>query len=186
VWSLARARAVLPPQQPPLLLRSRCLCSDPSRADARAFAGIFVCRLTLHVCGVDRETAWTALNLSHAGFSFYYVHWLKGMPMFRCARAAQALRAALAADRLNCALSPGCVDSRVSPAPPANAHAIAPRCVVVAARRGTPDYDEKYDRLTFWEQLDGGTQYTLNKKFLTIIPIVLFLFTISNCAWLAS
>ena len=102
VWSLARARAVLPPQQP-LLLRSRCLCSDPSRADARAFAGIFVCRLTLHVCGVDRETAWTALNLSHAGFSFYYVHWLKGMPMFRCARAAQALRAALAADRLNCA-----------------------------------------------------------------------------------
>ncbi len=48
--------------------------------------------------------------------------------------------------------------------------------------RGTPDYDEKYDRLTFWEQLDGGTQYTLNKKFLTIIPIVLFLFTISNCA----
>ena len=90
--------------------------------------GIFVCRLTLHVCGVDRETAWTALNLSHAGFSFYYVHWLKGMPMFR----------------------------------------------------GTPDYDEKYDRLTFWEQLDGGTQYTLNKKFLTIIPIVLFLFTISN------
>jgi hypothetical protein len=84
------------------------------------------------------------------------------------------------------ARSPGCVDSRVSPAPPANAHAIAPRCVVVAARRGTPDYDEKYDRLTFWEQLDGGTQYTLNKKFLTIIPIVLFLFTISNCAWLAS
>ena len=104
-------------------------------------------------------------------------------------------------------------------------------------RRGTPDYNEKYDRLTFWEQLDGGaisaafstlsdaisdhcwphfrhfwtqfwdallnmlwaafgrpflwlicsigrgtgTQYTLNKKFLTIIPIVLFLFTISNC-----
>lgn len=72
--------------------------------------------------------------------------------------------------------------------------------------RGTPDYNEKYDRLTFWEQLDGGTQYTLNKKFLTIIPIVLcapfpvpqpcprqtwaltargggcrFLFTISNC-----
>ena len=39
--------------------------------------------------------------------------------------------------------------------------------------RGTPDYNEKYDRLTFWEQLDGGTQYTLNKKFLTIIPIVL-------------
>ena len=45
--------------------------------------------------------------------------------------------------------------------------------------RGTPDYDEKYDRLTFWEQLDGGTQYTLNKKFLTIIPIVLFLFTMT-------
>lgn len=43
-------------------------------------------RLTLHVCGVDRTTAWTVLNLCHAAFSFYYVHWLKGMPMFRCDR----------------------------------------------------------------------------------------------------
>jgi hypothetical protein len=46
-------------------------------------AGIVTFRLTLHVCGVDRETAWTVLNLSHAAVSFYYVHWLKGMPMFR-------------------------------------------------------------------------------------------------------
>ena len=45
--------------------------------------GIVTFRLTLHVCGVDRQTAWTVLNLSHAAFSFYYVHWLKGMPMFR-------------------------------------------------------------------------------------------------------
>ena len=47
--------------------------------------GIVTFRLTLHVCGVDRQTAWTVLNLSHAAFSFYYVHWLKGMPMFRSA-----------------------------------------------------------------------------------------------------
>jgi hypothetical protein len=53
-------------------------------AHSRA-AGIVTFRLTLHVCGVNRETAWTVLNLSHAAFSFYYVHWLKGMPMFRCA-----------------------------------------------------------------------------------------------------
>ena len=43
-------------------------------------------------------------------------------------------------------------------------------------------YDDKYDRLTFWEQLDGGQQYTLNKKFLTIVPIVLCVFAPSDCA----
>jgi hypothetical protein len=47
--------------------------------------------------------------------------------------------------------------------------------------KGSAGYNEKYDRLTFWEQIDNGMQYTLNKKFLTVIPIVLFLFTISNC-----
>ena len=54
--------------------------------------GIVTFRLTLHVCGVDRQTAWTVLNLSHAAFSFYYVHWLKGMPMFRSAPQSELAR----------------------------------------------------------------------------------------------
>lgn len=54
-------------------------------------------------------------------FTFYYLHWLKGAPLFK----------------------------------------------------GTQYYNDKYDRLTFWEQLDAGQQFTLNKKFLTIVPIVL-------------
>lgn len=33
----------------------------------------------------------------------------------------------------------------------------------------------KYDGLTFWEQLDDGVQYTSNRKFLTLVPVVLFL-----------
>ena len=33
----------------------------------------------------------------------------------------------------------------------------------------------KYDSLTFWEQLDDGVQFTNNRKFLTIVPVALFL-----------
>eukprot|EP01137_Pigoraptor_chileana_P033497 Opistho-2@24455 len=33
----------------------------------------------------------------------------------------------------------------------------------------------KYDTWTHWEQIDGGQQFTSTKKFLTSIPIVLFL-----------
>lgn len=33
----------------------------------------------------------------------------------------------------------------------------------------------KYDSLTFWEQLDDGVQNTNTRKFLTIVPVVLFL-----------
>lgn len=36
-----------------------------------------------------------------------------------------------------------------------------------------PDEDGKYDRLTFWEQVDGGSQYTYNRKVFTVIPITL-------------
>jgi hypothetical protein len=31
-----------------------------------------------------------------------------------------------------------------------------------------------YDDLTFWEQIDGGEQYTPAKKFLICTPIVLY------------
>ena len=33
----------------------------------------------------------------------------------------------------------------------------------------------KYDGMTFWEQLDDGVQNTNNRKFLTLVPVVLFL-----------
>jgi hypothetical protein len=32
-----------------------------------------------------------------------------------------------------------------------------------------------YDKLTFWEQMDGGVQLTSNKKFFTVVPVALFL-----------
>lgn len=33
----------------------------------------------------------------------------------------------------------------------------------------------KYDKLTFWEQLDDGVQNTNNRKFFTLVPVVLFI-----------
>jgi ORMDL family len=30
-------------------------------------------------------------------------------------------------------------------------------------------------RMTFWEQIDDGVQFTATRKFFTIIPVVLFL-----------
>eukprot|EP01104_Vermistella_antarctica_P003742 TRINITY_DN13_c1_g1_i1.p1 TRINITY_DN13_c1_g1~~TRINITY_DN13_c1_g1_i1.p1 ORF type:complete len:168 (-),score=24.59 TRINITY_DN13_c1_g1_i1:285-788(-) len=36
----------------------------------------------------------------------------------------------------------------------------------------------KYDALTLWEQLDKGEQYTPTRKFLTVIPILLFVIAI--------
>lgn len=33
----------------------------------------------------------------------------------------------------------------------------------------------RYDKLTFWEQLDDGVQNTINRKFFTLVPVVLFL-----------
>jgi len=43
--------------------------------------------------------------------------------------------------------------------------------------KGSPiDVDQgKYDKLTFWEQLDDGVQYTGTRKFFTLIPVVLFI-----------
>jgi len=38
-----------------------------------------------------------------------------------------------------------------------------------------PEDQGKYDNLTFWEQLDDGLQYSSNRKFLTVVPVVLFI-----------
>mmetsp|Transcript_32319 Transcript_32319/g.91633 ORF Transcript_32319/g.91633 Transcript_32319/m.91633 type:complete len:162 (-) Transcript_32319:223-708(-) len=43
--------------------------------------------------------------------------------------------------------------------------------------KGSPMQEDqgKYDNLTFWEQLDDGLQYSTTRKFLTAVPVVLFL-----------
>lgn len=42
--------------------------------------------------------------------------------------------------------------------------------------KGSPSIEDqgKYDKLTFWEQVDNGTYGTKTRKFLTAVPIVLF------------
>mmetsp|Transcript_26492 Transcript_26492/g.69658 ORF Transcript_26492/g.69658 Transcript_26492/m.69658 type:complete len:144 (-) Transcript_26492:533-964(-) len=34
-------------------------------------------------------------------------------------------------------------------------------------------WNGKYDKLTYWEQVDGGRHYSNNRKFLMIVPTVL-------------
>jgi hypothetical protein len=44
--------------------------------------------------------------------------------------------------------------------------------------KGTPfvEADQgKYEQLTFWEQVDSGVYATRNRKFLTVVPVLLFL-----------
>lgn len=50
-------------------------------------------------------------------------------------------------------------------------------------KKGTPVWDDqgKYKDLTFWEQVDGGSQFTRNKKMFTIIPVALFLIATNSC-----
>jgi hypothetical protein len=52
--------------------------------------------------------------------------------------------------------------------------------------KGTPFWQEddgEYDSLTFWEQIDDGVQYTANRKFLTIMPIIVFLLASYDSHW---
>ncbi|KAG6786888.1 hypothetical protein POTOM_008506 [Populus tomentosa] len=42
-------------------------------------------------------------------------------------------------------------------------------------KKGTPFAEDQgiYNRLTWWEQIDKGKQLTRNRKFLTVVPVVL-------------
>jgi hypothetical protein len=42
-------------------------------------------------------------------------------------------------------------------------------------KKGTPFADDQgmYNRLTWWEQMDNGTQLTRNRKLLVVVPVVL-------------
>ncbi|KAG2380177.1 uncharacterized protein HKW66_Vig0169560 [Vigna angularis] len=44
-------------------------------------------------------------------------------------------------------------------------------------KKGTPFAEDQgiYNRLTWWEQVDNGKQLTRNRKFLTVVPLVLSL-----------
>ncbi|KAG6582683.1 hypothetical protein SDJN03_22685, partial [Cucurbita argyrosperma subsp. sororia] len=44
-------------------------------------------------------------------------------------------------------------------------------------KKGTPFAEDQgmYNRLTWWEQIDNGKQLTRNRKFLTVVPVVLYL-----------
>ena len=43
--------------------------------------------------------------------------------------------------------------------------------------KGTPFDDDsqgKMRNLTFWEQIDGGVQFSATRKFLTAVPVLLY------------
>eukprot|EP00262_Sarcandra_glabra_P006704 TRINITY_DN1919_c0_g1_i1.p1 TRINITY_DN1919_c0_g1~~TRINITY_DN1919_c0_g1_i1.p1 ORF type:complete len:170 (+),score=4.01 TRINITY_DN1919_c0_g1_i1:14-523(+) len=44
-------------------------------------------------------------------------------------------------------------------------------------KKGTPFAEDQgiYNRLTWWEQIDNGKQLTRNRKFLIVVPVVLYL-----------
>eukprot|EP00245_Coleochaete_scutata_P006784 TRINITY_DN21569_c0_g1_i1.p1 TRINITY_DN21569_c0_g1~~TRINITY_DN21569_c0_g1_i1.p1 ORF type:complete len:182 (+),score=26.56 TRINITY_DN21569_c0_g1_i1:147-692(+) len=44
-------------------------------------------------------------------------------------------------------------------------------------KKGSPFSEDQgvYDKLTWWEQVDSGKQLTRNRKFLTVLPVVLYL-----------
>lgn len=44
-------------------------------------------------------------------------------------------------------------------------------------KKGTPFADDQgmYNTLTWWEQMDNGKQLTRNRKFLVVVPVVLYL-----------
>ncbi|KAL2902858.1 hypothetical protein RDABS01_027940 [Bienertia sinuspersici] len=44
-------------------------------------------------------------------------------------------------------------------------------------KKGTPFADDQgmYNGLTWWEQIENGQQLTRNRKFLTVVPVVLYL-----------
>lgn len=44
-------------------------------------------------------------------------------------------------------------------------------------RKGTPFAEDQgiYNKLTWWEQMDNGRQLTRNRKFLMVVPVVLYL-----------
>ncbi|CEO98093.1 ORMDL family [Plasmodiophora brassicae] len=51
--------------------------------------------------------------------------------------------------------------------------------------KGSPVAEDQgvYDEETFWEQIDRGTQYTTNRKFLTILPVIVFLLASYESGW---
>lgn len=51
--------------------------------------------------------------------------------------------------------------------------------------KGSPFADDhgQYSQMTFWEQIDDQIQFTRARKFLNILPIVLFLIAADSANW---
>jgi hypothetical protein len=47
-------------------------------------------------------------------------------------------------------------------------------------KKGTPFADDQgmYNQLTWWEQIDNGKQLTRNRKFLVVVPVVLWVLSV--------
>ncbi|KAL6982127.1 hypothetical protein U1Q18_023743 [Sarracenia purpurea var. burkii] len=47
-------------------------------------------------------------------------------------------------------------------------------------KKGTPFADDQgiYNGLTWWEQIENGMQLTRNRKFLTVVPVLLYLISL--------
>jgi uncharacterized ion transporter superfamily protein YfcC len=63
--------------------------------------------------------------------------------------------------------------------------------VVLHWAKGTPNASTaedqgKWRQNTWWEQIDNGKQFTPTRKFLTIFPIVPFLYTSYETGWAAA
>jgi hypothetical protein len=59
--------------------------------------------------------------------------------------------------------------------------------VIIHWLKGTPFWipgvQGRYDKDTFWEQIDDGRQYTTTRKILTLIPVTLFLLANYDTQW---
>lgn len=51
--------------------------------------------------------------------------------------------------------------------------------------KGSPlvDDHQQFSRLTFWEQIDDSLQYTRARKFLTVVPIAIFIIAADSTNW---
>ena len=127
----------------------------PSGWTGYVFAVILLRLLCAYIPVISSETAWTITNISH--------NMVRPLPP--------------------------CPRAPITPAPPtpnACRPAARPRAPRAGAQitlllfhltKGTPFDDDtqgKTRTLTFWEQIDGGVQFSATRKVLTAVPVILY------------
>ncbi|KAE9445758.1 hypothetical protein C3L33_22344, partial [Rhododendron williamsianum] len=117
--------------------------------------------LVLSIFGCSPGMAWTIVNLSHfaviphSPLSFFMINWsLMAVDMF--------------CNSLICFTLSCCVIQKCTFLFQVTYH-------FFHWKKGTPFPDDQgiYNALTWWEQIDHGKQLTRNRKFLTVVPVVL-------------